>query len=262
MSKQLILILAILLNTIPTTLAQNYYVGTPVYDVLVTHPTNIAYVQGNCVTRKILFDSPLSLAPAGTSVYFKIQSSTLAPGAIYLVNHGIMNAGDSAIAPTNNAYMEFYATSGSGNFVYQFIRTGTPTQVNDSFYCSSQIDYSYSLLFDGCATVNTDYFIPFPYTPLCAVNGPLEQTEIANAENKWQVFPNPVSDELCVVSPLKPTEAYTLDLFNASGNLIFSKHIQAEKFILPTSSYKTGLYSLRLQSPEGKIFVKTISILN
>ncbi len=262
MRLRFLFLLVILVRVSSSTQAQTYYAGTPVYDVLVTQQTNIAYVAPNCVTRKIFFDSQFCLAPTGTTVYFKITSSTLPVGSIYLVNHGVLNAGDSVLAPVNNAYLEFYATSGSGDFVYNFIRTGVPTQVNDSFFCSSQIDYSFAWTVDGCSIVNTDLFYPNASAPSCVVNGPLGQTEIANTEIEWHVFPNPVLGELCSVSPVKAMDVYTLELFNASGQFVFSERLQTEKYFLNTSAYDAGFYHVRLQSADGRTWHKTISIVN
>jgi hypothetical protein len=182
MSKPFTCLLAVFLQAFSFVQAQNYYVGTPVYEVLVSRQTSMAYVSPNCVSRQVFFDNRIALEPSGTTVYFKITASSLPLGSIYLINHGVLNAGDSVLAPVNNAYLEFYATSGSGNFTYSFIRTGIPTQVNDSFYCSSQIDYSFSYLVDGCTTVNTDYFIPWPNNPFCAVNGALTTPDFLHAE--------------------------------------------------------------------------------
>jgi hypothetical protein len=76
------------------------------------------------------------------------------------------------------------------------------------------------------------------------------------------IFPNPATDQITIQHTTQPSGDAVLELYNTFGQLVFTTPMLSEKLILNTRGFEVGLYQVRLQSMDGRIWHKTISIVN
>ncbi len=91
-----------------------------------------------------------------------------------------------------------------------------------------------------------------------------EVTENTNLvkEEEWEVYPNPVSDKVSIIMR-DAAAAYDLNIYNALGECIYSKHVIAAKCILDKADFsngKTGIYFINARSTNGFNLTKKIIV--
>ncbi len=79
-------------------------------------------------------------------------------------------------------------------------------------------------------------------------------------EEDWVVYPNPATTNVNVVYALPANDNATLQLFDLSGRLVIAKDISGGKseFQLETTSLKTGIYFLEMQTKQKRFYQKIV----
>jgi hypothetical protein len=133
----------------------------------------------------------------------------------------------------------------SHNFSF-FVQFGNSTQeYQDSIGVSGITDFSnYSFMFYDGALQN-GYSIG-----LCSTTG-IEQPEL----NTINLYPNPVSDLLCIRSPAGDLQ---LSLYDFTGKLIFEKNLAAGVSDLNVSKLSSGNYFIRLRGKSSLNYFRII----
>ena len=86
------------------------------------------------------------------------------------------------------------------------------------------------------------------YQPMVSVTNNL------GSSPRLRVFPNPVSDILCVEIPENLNDASPLQLLDAMGRIVFSQTNENTQFKIPTGQLPKGIYTLRI----GGLFQKVV----
>lgn len=79
------------------------------------------------------------------------------------------------------------------------------------------------------------------------------------AENYFQVYPNPATDELKIQSEKFKIESF--EIFDLPGQCIFSQQLKANSqkpFVINISILKPGIYFLKVQTPSGTVAKKFV----
>ncbi len=77
--------------------------------------------------------------------------------------------------------------------------------------------------------------------------------------NRFLIYPNPARDYLTVKSGVNSDKGFKLELFNTTGQLLYSKKISDNEYVLDLKNYSGGLYFLVLNASEFS-FRKTIIV--
>ncbi len=132
------------------------------------------------------------------------------------------------------------------NAIYQWIDCANgviiPGASNQVFYPTYSGDYKVVVSYGTCADTSACY--PITLTSIHELN-----------EQDIQVSPNPFSKELKI--NLGQIHSGNIDVVSLIGELILSQQIQSGTVILNTQELPSGMYLLKVKSPDG-IFVKRV----
>ncbi len=78
----------------------------------------------------------------------------------------------------------------------------------------------------------------------------------ADAAHTIQVYPNPVSDMLTLIT--SNAQSGTILLFNTLGELVFTKQVTTEKTVIDMQQLPTGMYILQVRSESGISNVRVV----
>jgi hypothetical protein len=83
-------------------------------------------------------------------------------------------------------------------------------------------------------------------------------TSINEANNsKVQVFPNPATDVINVVSDLN---VKSITLVNYVGQMVYNQNVNSNNIQINVSNYVTGMYFVTIETIEGNVITKRIAI--
>jgi len=81
----------------------------------------------------------------------------------------------------------------------------------------------------------------------------------------FTVYPNPASEAIHVRMENEGEEAsadragyYTIGVYDEGGNVIWEKETESREEYIPVAGWKSGIYHVRIQHPEGNFAQKVI----
>ncbi len=93
-------------------------------------------------------------------------------------------------------------------------------------------------------------------------NTSLKVPDMVSGQNVVQVFPNPIRDQFYIYLKNFSTPAATVNLFNAAGQLLFSKKLAlvngGEYVEIPSKHLPAGEYNLQIKNSTGFKYVKKL----
>jgi aminopeptidase N len=93
-------------------------------------------------------------------------------------------------------------------------------------------------------------------------NTVIKVPEVINGQNIVQVFPNPVGEQFYVYLRNFSSPSATINLFNAAGQLLFTKNVLlpngTEYLEIPSKHLPSGAYNLQVKNTQGFKFVKKL----
>ncbi len=224
---------------------QNYTIGVPVYDTVVSG--NSAYLNSTfypCPQNRIGFDQSLINQINGVSYYFKIKTSTLPANSIKeFTSNTVMNVGDSIELTTLINNLDFAAMTSGGSFNWCLLASGTPTMANDSFFCNSQISSYAYVETDGCANKVVFNYYPSSTTPLCTISGATYNNEIYSLESNVIIAPNPSNGEFLIWNIDPYTNFVISDIL---GNIIYNSSLNSHDNKISLNGISEGIYFLNI----------------
>lgn len=147
----------------------------------------------------------------------------------------------------NNQAVSSILTNYNGSFEFNNLVNGIYSIWVDKFGFSNA--NAPAINFD-CNDVNTHIFELLD-TNLHAVPLGLNQS---NENNQLIVFPNPTNDRITIIIPVANTEKTTLELFDITGNKIFSTIVKTNSQTqIDVSSIQNGVYFLKVGNETKKI---------
>ena len=92
---------------------------------------------------------------------------------------------------------------------------------------------------------------------------PIIEQFIDTIHNKSEliIFPNPTSGLLTVRLLDQKAHLYQVEIYNAFGELIISKHIVNNHYLLDMSPYNQGIYFIRAVDQSKKYYTKSFNLL-
>lgn len=80
-----------------------------------------------------------------------------------------------------------------------------------------------------------------------------------DSQNNWELFPNPVNDELIVkMKDLNLQIPFQLEVFQNAGNKIYMKNVYSHQISLDLSQFPDGIYFISIGSKQTRFFKKLI----
>jgi len=158
----------------------------------------------------------------------------------------LLNAPPFAVQFTNNTanIANYYFTWNFGDD--SILNSNNPSVFHTYGYNGL---YTVSLLATSIASSCPDTIVKAGY--IYCVGGPnLGINEQSKDGLKFDVYPNPVSNELILVSKGNKDKVY-FEIFNSIGQIVFKGNI-IEKTIVQTANFSPGVYLIKLEN--GKIF--------
>lgn len=240
--------------------AQQYHVGTPVYDTLIRYGASISPSPLLCFGHQLKVDTNLTDKISGINCYLLITASNFPTDSLKIIGHGTINAGDSILLTHNSAYVADGAATFqfanqvygiNGTISYAIIAEGIPTQAGGHFVCKPDIGGSAGIMVDGCNNAELVHFArrygdtsfnctvapPLPPTGIGGTNTPLEKIVLA---------PNP-SVSFCSLELTMPQRTNaTVQIVDNVGKILWQNTLQLnpglQKLSLPSETLPTGDY--------------------
>ena len=79
-------------------------------------------------------------------------------------------------------------------------------------------------------------------------------------ENTTKFYPNPVDEDVLVISHSVPGEILEVEVFSVKGNLVYQKTIQADQeTILNVTTWPNGIYQIRVKT-DNEILTRKIVV--
>jgi len=76
-------------------------------------------------------------------------------------------------------------------------------------------------------------------------------------ENDLKIYPNP-SQSFCTIE--LPNQTFTISIFDLMGRLVYEKNNVSNKIMVDTKNFCEGVYSVRVQSPNSRIYTKKLVV--
>lgn len=227
MIYRLVIALCCLLPFSNSLLSQNYFVGQPVHDTIMSF---------NYATIDFCFPDPdieLQLAPElfpppqGTQVLIVVDEIIPSGGVIGSSAGIYLNPGDSLFfSDTVLSYPLFFFSASEIKFSYLVV--GTPELLGEAYYCG--VDSSFT--FGTC----NNWFRVYPesFSPNCVVStfNSLQVIE----PSKSSFFPNPASNEVF----FRGTELTSAQIYDLNGQALWEGKI--ENNAIDVRNISTGTY--------------------
>jgi hypothetical protein len=227
-----------------------YYACDPALPLLCGNPAT--------VTINVVRVAPITVADS----YSAPQNVTLT-GNVLTNDIGTNPQAILIIRPTHGAlllnpdgtftYQPAAGYTGPDSFIYYACNMGTPLVCGDPATVSITVTPATpSLTTTKPATTSNA-------RGLAATNGPAAAQELALTGH-----PNPLGDELHLSFALPTAQAYTLALYDGQGRLVQqlasgqAEAGQVQELTVPTQTYATGLYLVRLTTATGTQLLKLI----
>ncbi len=222
---------------------------------------------GNYSTAEIInppysaytYSNSLPYLPAGSSWIYNAGNTH----SYYAQNiSSAQQLSNGSVLLSNGPAGDFTEVDASGNTIWEYInpvsatgimaQNSTPTQ-NLSFRCTF-----YPASFSGFSgkTLSSGSIIENSNTVSASCNL-LTALENIQERNALQVFPNPCENYLTVSLPGK---TFDVLVYNANGDLLYTKQRMEEKMEMDVSALPAGVYLLRIKTKDQTVYNKKISV--
>ncbi|WP_452223403.1 T9SS type A sorting domain-containing protein [Lacinutrix chionoecetis] len=153
---------------------------------------------------------------------------------------------DRTIAPGDTVVWNWYG-DGSHNVVS--IAGGTETFNSGGTINSTTHTFSY--------TFNTVGTTSFRCSPHASMNGTITVQTLSNPEfdvpAKFSIYPNPSSDVMNINIPTLTDEGLKLEVFDVLGKKVYTQQLNSLSSKVNIAKWNSGLYLVRLTSPDEDI---------
>ena len=151
-----------------------------------------------------------------------------------------------------------YPVHAEGDTIREWYKTLWVEGVGQINYFPSNVGVNYGAkLFLLCFEENGQQVYQNPEYNTCFYTS---LDDIPNPDKGFKVYPNPVLGELFIQANSNTTEAYTLEMYSAKGELVKTECLESRSNLhrIDVSSLRNGIYILRLISASGKYVEKVI----
>ena len=205
------------------------------------------FVLTNAFSLTILDVNTEAVFEVSTSGFYRVHSLVYDPTTLDL---GIVEIG------TTTGFDVFsLLIDGGGDICASLDVNGALNLVLPSFFCG-WFSTSPNLQKDNGATSINDLFNQYDdYASF--------EKDMISQMTKYEVFPNPVSDNLNIMVDLLEDEQMTYQLLDASGRVLESYQINENsigRMEMDMSSYPTGMYYLQFQS-DYRTFIEKVQVM-
>jgi hypothetical protein len=125
---------------------------------------------------------------------------------------------------------------------------GTPTTDGEAYYY-------------GLGNLFIEQHIPIVSSRIGQQPSIEQPITVVNNKSEMLIFPNPTTGVLNIRLSEQETKLSRIEIYNSMGELVISKEIENNHYLLDMSSYNQGIYFIRVVDQSKKYYTKSFNLL-
>lgn len=238
------------------TKAQQYYVGVPINDTILT--VGFGDYNYGCYpdyTQNFYVQNQFFPYVTGLNVGFKITHNL--PVGDLTTQYGVANSGDTLAISASQLGYEFYFAS-QGTVSINLIVYGTPSVLSESYICGPWVACASQATCLNWGIFSSNFCFGSPN--YCSVQ-PTTSINETKQSNNFDIYPNPSAGFFTINQLSDNTIFEKLEIFNVVGEKIYQTELNGlHSTNIDISNNSTGFYYIRFINNNNLIAVDKIII--